>query len=681
VAVKYSLQWLRDHLESDASASEMAERLTAAGMNVELQEPCGDDVVWDVDITANRPDAMNHRGLAREAAAAGCGTLKRLSVTVPECATPIEKLARLTVEDAAGCPRYCARVVQGLKVGPSPAWLVTRVERCGVRSINNVVDATNYVLLDVGHPLHAFDLAFLAGSEIRVRRASAGESILTLDGVERRLTPEDLVIADAKRAVAIAGVMGAANTEIGPATSDVLIESAYFDPVSVRRTARRLGLSTEASQRFERGADRAMARTAVDLAAELIVRLAGGEVAGGVLDSAPELPSPRTITFSLVRLAAFAGCEIPREFAVNVLRALELAPQVAGDGVTCTVPSHRVDLELGEDLYEEVLRHYGYGSIPSVLPAFPVKPGKRLGSWPLTERARDALVAAGAAEALTYSFTSEELENFTAASPLADRGKAVVLENPLSARLAVMRRSLLAGLIEAAGGNLRRGAERVLLGEVGRVFFARGTGMVEEERLALALAGGVGGWDDTRPADFLDLKGATEIVLAELGVEETAWRPSTTQLLAPGEGAEVLVGGKVIAVVGRLGAAVSDAFDVPAPLWVAELDLTAVAAERVPSFRALPRFPAVTADLTVRHKISLGYAELLTAVRNAGPEWLEAVSPVVRYRGEGVAADEVKTTLRLVYRNAERSLTQDEVNAAHFALMDTLARTLAVSFQ
>jgi len=216
---------------------------------------------------------------------------------------------------------------------------------------------------------------------------------------------------------------------------------------------------------------------------------------------------------------------------------------------------------------------------------------------------------------------------------------------------------------------------------VGRVFFARGTETVEEERLAIAIAGDVGGWDDTRPADFLDLKGVTEVVLAELGVTDTMWKSSTIPLLAPGEAAEVLVGGKVIAVVGRLGVAASGVFDLPAPLWVAELDLGVVASERVPSFRALPRFPAVTADLTVRHKVSLGYAELLAEVRNAGPEWLEAVSPVVRYRGEGVAPDEVKTTLRLVYRNAERSLTQDEVNAAHFALMDTLARKLAVSFQ
>jgi len=659
----------------------MAARLTAAGMNVELQEPSGDDVVWDVDVTTNRPDAMNHRGLAREAAAAGCGTLKPLAVKVPEGGTPVGKVAKLTVEDEAGCPRYCARVVRGVKVGPSPAWLAARLERCGIRPVNNIVDATNNVLLDVGHPLHAFDLPKLAGAEIRVRRARAGEGITTLDGVARALTPEDVVIADAKRAVAIAGIMGAANTEISPATRDVLIESAYFAPVSVRRTAKRLGLSTEASQRFERGADRAMARTAVDLAAELIVRLAGGEVAAGVLDSAPSLPAQRTIEFSLRRLSAFAGCEIPREFVVDVLAALDMAPRVAGDTVTCTVPYHRVDLELPEDLYEEVLRHFGYDNVPSALPSFAVSPGKRLGSWPLTERARDALVAVGAAEALTYTFSSEGLEGATAASPLGDRGAVVRVANPLSARLAVLRRSLLAGLVDAAGGNLRRGGERVLLGEVGRVFFARGSEIVEEDRLALALAGTAGPWDALRAADFLDLKGLVEAVLAQLGVEIAGWRLSKAPLLAPGEGGEVVAGDRVVAVGGRLAEPVAEAFGLPAPLWVAEVDLGAAAAERVPTFQPLPRFPAVTADLTVRHKLSLSYAELAAAVRTAASEWLEAVFPVVRYRGEGVGADEVKTTVRLVYRHPERSLTQDEVNAAHFALMDTLARTLAVSFQ
>ena len=713
--MKFSLDWLRDHLEGAASADELAQRLTDCGMNVEVREPIlprdasGNslpasvggsggqlrregggvaqhapapiDEVWDVDVTTNRPDAMNHRGLAREAAAAGCGALKPLAPTVVEGATPVGQLAKLTVEDVQGCPRYCARVVRGVKVGSSPAWLAERLERCGVRPINNVVDATNYVLLDVGHPLHAFDLAFLKGQEIRVRRARAGEPITTLDGVERKLTADDLVIADASRAVAVAGVMGAANSEIAPSTKDVLIESAYFDPRSVRLTARRLGLKTEASHRFERGADRAMARTAVDRAAELIVRLAGGEVATGVLDSGPELPAPREISFSLARLSAFVGCEMPKEQTIRALAALDLAPQVAGDTITCTVPSHRVDLELAEDIYEEVIRHFGYDNVPSALPSEAVKPGARLGTWPLTERGRDALAAVGAAEAFTYAFVSEEIEAATSGSPLAQRGAVVALDNPLSARMAVMRRSLLAGLAEAAAGNLRRGAERVLLGEVGRVFFERGGTVSEEERLAVAVAGAVGPWDALRPADFLDLKGVVEAVLAEFGLSDATWRHATPQVLAVGECAEIVRDGRVIGVAGRLADVVATAFDLPSEVWVAEIDLDAVASwAHVPAFEPLPRFPAVTADLTVRHKLALPYDRLVAAITGAAPEWLEAVSPVVRYRGEGVANDEVKTTVRLTYRHGERSLTQDEVNAAHFALMDTLGRELAVSF-
>lgn len=678
--MKISLNWMRDHLEMSCTADELAARLTSAGMNVELRERHGDDAMWDVDVTTNRPDAMNHRGLAREAAAAECGTLKPLAAALSENATRAQDLSRVTVEDSAGCPRYCARVVCGVKVGPSPAWLAERLERCGVRPINNIVDATNFILLDVGQPLHAFDVASLAGHEIRVRRARQGEKIITLDGVERSLTGDDLVIADASRPVAVAGVMGAANSEIGPATTNVLIESAYFDPLSVRLTARRLGLKTEASQRFERGADRAMARTAVDLAAVLIVTLAGGEILGGVLDSNPVLPAPHEILVSLDKLSAFAGCAIPREFAVAALTALELQPRVEGQTITCLVPTHRADLELAEDVYEEILRLYGYDRIPSAPITMAALPGTRLGSWPLTERAREAAVAVGAAEAFTYSFTTAELEGVTAATPLAARGAAVALENPLSARLAVLRRSLLAGLIEAAGGNQRRGAERGLLAEVGRVFFADNDRVREEERLAFALAGQVGPWDAPRLVDFGDLKGVVETALAHLGIAEVTWRHAANHLLAPGEGAEVLVDGRVVAVAGRVAETVGAAFDLPAQVWVAEIDLGCAAAESIPSFKPLPRFPAVTADVTVRHKFALPFAEIVAAVSRLAPASLESVAPVVQYRGEGVAPDEVKTTLRLTYRSGDRSLTQDEVNTAHFALLDSLARTLAVSF-
>jgi phenylalanyl-tRNA synthetase beta chain len=679
--MKLLYSWICDHLEGAADAGTMAARLTLAGLNVEVREPHGEgDEVWDVDVTTNRPDAMNHRGMAREAAAAGCGTLRPVDAAVAEVAPPVGELADLTVEDTTGCPRYCARVVRGVTVGPSPAWLAARLEACGIRPINAVVDATNYVLLDLGQPLHAFDLATLAGRRIVVRRARQGETMATLDGVERTFTGEDVLICDGARAVAVAGVMGGAATEITASTAEVLLESACFDPVAVRRTARRLGLSTEASHRFERGADREMARTAVDAAAALIVRLAGGEIAAGVLDSAPAAPAPRAVGFSLSRLAAFAGCPLPAERVLAILAALGFAPRKQGDAVSCTVPSHRVDIELAEDLYEEVLRHFGYDNVPSALPAAASQPGQRLGSWSLTERARNALAAAGLAEAVTYSFVAPELEAATAATPLAARGGAVPVVNPISSRLAVMRRSLLAGLVEVAGANLRRGAATVALAEVGRAFFAADGRPREEERAALVLAGGAGTWDAPRTLDFLDLKGVVEVVLDGLGLGAAVWRPAVTPLFAAGLAAEIVVDGAVVGVAGCLADEAAALADVQAPLWAAELDLAAAAAPAVPAFQPLPRFPAVPADLTVRHTLALPYGELVAAIRRDGPPWIESIAPVARYRGEGVAEGEVKTTVRITYRHADRSLTQEEVNAAHFALMDALARHLGVSF-
>jgi len=677
--VKALYSWIASHLASPLPPAELAARLVAVGLNVELREPFGDDEVWEVDVTTNRPDCLSHRGLAREAAAAGGGELKPLAVAVQEGTTPVGLLARVTVEDQEGCARYCARVIRGVQVRPSPAWLAQRLVACGIRPINNVVDATNYVLLDLGHPLHAFDLAKLAGGEVRVRRARPGERLVTLDGVERVLSGEDLVIADREKPVALAGIMGGANSEITQGTTDVLLESAWFDPVRVRRTRRRLGLDTEASRRFERGADRAMARLAVDAVAQLIQELAGGEVAVGVLDSAPELPAPKTVPLPLARLTAFAGCEIPEAFVRELLQRLEI-PFTEGDGVLlCQVPSHRVDLELAEDLFEEVLRHWGYDRIPAVLPPTSGGPGERRGSFPVTDRARDVAQALGLAEVITYAFVPREVEEAFAASPLVAKGEPVALENPLSARMAVMRRTLWSGLAEAAAANLRRGAERVQLFEVGRVFFAQGGRLWEEERLAAVLAGEVGPWDGRRRVDFFDLKGLAEALAEGLGLAELAWEP-WEEPLAPGCGAVAKVGDAVVGVLGRLGNRCAALFDAPRPLWVLELLLEEGRSFPQPTFAELPRFPAVVADLTVRHPESLPYAALVAACRQFAPAILERVEPVVRYRGEKVGPGEVKTTLRLTYRHPERSLTQEEVNAAHFALMEKLASSLGVAF-
>jgi phenylalanyl-tRNA synthetase beta chain len=479
--------------------------------------------------------------------------------------------------------------------------------------------------------------------------------------------------------VALAGIMGGANSEIDESTQDVLLESAVFAPVLVRRTRRRLGLDTEASRRFERGADRSLAPVALDAVAQLILQVAGGELASGLWDTAPQLPEPRRIPLSLERLAAFAGCPIPREFVRQTLGALEIPFAEEGEVFLCQVPWHRVDLELAEDLYEEVLRHWGYNRIPSALPPSTSGPGQRLGSFPLTDRARDLAQGLGLAEAVTYAFVPREVEEAFQGSPLAGKGQPLALENPLSARMAVMRRTLWSGLAEAAAANLRRGAERVQLFEVGRVFFAEGTRLWEEERLAAVLAGELGAWDRRQPVDFADIKGLAEALAEGLGWPSLSWEPQG-EPLASGYGAVAKAGEKVLGVVGKLAEKVAALFEAPRPLWVLELVLEPGSGEGVPTFTPLPKHPAVVADLTVRHPRSLSYATLLATLWRHAPEILVAVEPVVRYSGEKVGPEELKTTLRLTYRHPERSLTQEEVNAAHFALMEALASQLGVSF-
>ncbi|MGQ9496211.1 MAG: phenylalanine--tRNA ligase subunit beta [Thermoanaerobaculaceae bacterium] len=677
--MKVLYSWLASHLADPLPPGEMAQRLTDVGMNVELRTPLGADEVWEVDVTANRPDCLSHRGLAREAAAAGAGKLKPLEVAVTEGQQSVTDYVRLTVEDPLGCPRYCARVVRGVRIAPSPAWLQERLAACGIRPINNVVDATNYVLLDLGHPLHAFDLATLEGQEIRVRRAKPGETITTLDGQVRALVGEDLVIADAGKPVALAGIMGGAATEIKQETQDVLLESAYFHPTLVRRTRRRLGLDTEASRRFERGADRVMPRLAVDAAAAMIVALAGGEVAAGVLDFCPELPEAKVIPLSLPRLATFAGCSIPEDFVRQLLLRLEIPFTQEGQTLRCTVPWHRVDLELPEDLFEEVLRHWGYHRIPSTLPSLAVGQGQREGSLAITDRARDLAQGLGMAEAVTYAFVPREVEEALAGSPLVMKGEPLPLENPLSGRMAVMRRTLWSGLGEAASANLRRGAQRVQLFEVGRVFFHRAGAVWEEERLAAVLAGETGPWDHRRPVDFFDVKGLAEALAEGLGLGQLTWQPQGEPFV-PGFGAVMRQGDEVVGALGRLHGRMERLWEAPAPLWVLELVLKPGLSHNVPTFRELARFPGVVADLTVRHSLGLTYAKLVATVWQFAPSFLESVEPLVRYRGEKLGPDEVKTTLRLTYRHHQRTLTQEEVNAAHFALMDNLAAALGVSF-
>jgi phenylalanyl-tRNA synthetase beta chain len=686
----FSRQWLADYVDLPADPAELARGLTEVGLAVEGIEETGDgDAVLDVDVTTNRPDAMCHLGLAREAAVRFGGDLRPPAAAPEEAAERTADAATVEIADPEGCPRYVARIVRGVTVGPSPDWLARRLRAIGLRPINNVVDVTNYVLWESGQPLHAFDLAKLASGEggaaaqLVVRRATDGERLTTLDGEERTLAPEVLVIADARRAVALAGIMGGAESEVTAATRDVLLESAHFDRRRVRLGARALGMHTDASHRFERGADPGACRAAADRAAALLAELAGGTVLAGAVDArGAETPLP-TGRLDHARLETFAGVSIDPADVERWLEGLGFAlEREAGETPAwrVTVPSWRrydvaADAPGGTvyeaDLFEEVIRHLGFDRIPPTLPAI-----RGADAPPSRERRRrarvhDHLAACGWAEAIDYAFHSLEAD---AALPPAvpDGAPAVAIANPLSERYAVLRRSLLPNLVDAARFNLRRGAAAVRLFEVGHVFWKTDAGGADERETVALVAGGRVGqpWDRQVELDLFDVKGAVESLAAALGSTLEARPADDLAGLVPGAAATLWIDGRRAGVLGRL-----DDADEATPLYVAELATEALGAGEAGRTVALPsRFPAIAADLTLVHPLAVPWSEIAQAIEASRPADLARYELAVRYTGEGVPAGAVATTVSFLYASPERSLTQDEVNERQEALRRLLEK-------
>ncbi len=671
--MRFSRDWLSDYVELPRSDDELAARLTAAGLAVEGVEERGGDRLLEVDVTTNRPDCMCHLGLAREVATL-FGRPLESPLPAPADGGPGSVPVELADPD---CRRYVARVVRGARVGPSPEWLRRRLEALDLRPINNVVDVTNFVLWESGQPIHAFDLAKLGGGRVVVRSALPGELLVTLDGEKRGLDPEVLVIADAERAVALAGIMGGLESEVTEATADVLIESAHFDPTRVRRGAARLGMHTDASHRFERGADPGACRAAADRVAALLAEIAGGEVEPGATDVFDD-PGFSSLagTLDAGRLARFAGFEVPGEEVERSLAGLGFAPERAGDGVwRVTVPSwrfydfrdRRPDGAIWEaDLYEEVLRIAGFDRLPSALPAIAGPDEGGSDGYALRRRIRTVLVASGFREAVNYSFHSRE-----AGREMVGVGRpedALLIANPLSEQLAVLRRSLLPGLVESARFNARRGASEVLLFEIGHLF--PGGEAAELEAVALAGGGAPGTiWDGRRELDLFDLKGAVEALAGAFGVRLEA-RPAEVRGMLPGTASELLADGARRGWMGRL-----DDPEMPFPLYLAELETAALGA--APSARPvrLPsRFPGVATDLTLTHPAGVSWREIGEAVEAARPGELVEWGMKDRYTGEGVPEGAVNTTIYFVYNAEDRSLTRDEVQESHEALADLLRR-------
>lgn len=674
--MKILVSWLREFVDVPGSATDLAARMSVRGFAVEGIEPVGDDdAVLDFEVTANRPDCLSVSGMAREVGvayglpvrqpAAGLAALDLATLSTTE--SPGE--LRVTIEDADLCPRYVGALAD-VTIGSSPESMQVRLRAAGVRPTSNIVDLTNYVLLELGQPMHAFDHARIAGAEIRVRPARAGETLITLDGKPRALTPSMLVIADRDQPVAVAGVMGGADSEVSAQTTTIVLESAFFNPLSVRRTSKALGLKTEASMRFERGADPGLPLLAMQRACALLASIGAGAARGTAVDAAPGRPSPVTLRLRRDRLARVLGTLVPDADIRRILAGLTFELHDTDGGWDVTVPTRRVDVTREADLVEEVARHYGLDRLPVSFPALSAPPPPADPRVARARHLRGALTGMGFSEAVTFGFTSE-----AAAAPFATTGPAVALKNPLSEAFAVLRPSLLPGLIESAGHNVRRGRRDVQLFELGSRFHAtRG----ETQTLAVIWTGAAERphWSRRpRDVDFFDISGLVTVVAEALGTAVDL-EGTSTPFLVPGRAARILVRppgrpdapGSDAGLAGLLLPEVGEGLGLPAGVTalVAELELDTLGALARPLFKALapPRFPSIDRDISILVADTTAAAAIRDTIRALGLPVIVGAQEFDRYSGQGVPEGQISLSLRLTFRSADRTLTDAEVQSA-----------------
>ena len=649
----------------------------------------GEDFIYELDIPNNRPDLLSHIGIAREIWAhlrrkeGRAAAYELPPIVMEEGEAAAAEAIGVRVEARALCPRYIARVIDGVRIGASPLWMQARLYRLGLRPINNVVDITNYVLLEYGQPLHAFDGARLAGRQIVVRQARAGEELVTLDGAPRTLDEQMLVIADAERAIALAGVMGGQNTEVTDATEQIMLESAYFNAAAIRRAAKLLNLHSESSKRFERGV-RGAAEAASRRAAQLMAMYAGGRVRRGMVNEEQQEPA-RVVRVTLSRCAELLGMPLEEAAVKTVLSALGYECRVQGGGWEIMVPPHRVDVGECADIAEDIARVCGYESVPVDMDAPFRSLAQVPGVYACRTAVRSALVAAGLYEAYNPSLVSEELLARAGVETAGERSEPIAIANATTQEQSVLRTALYPGLIRNVQHNIAHGATSVRLFELGRVYKRTGqAGIFEEyERCGLVLWGAAeeqGVWTKERLCDVYDMKGVIEQVLAELGIEGVEYRGVERAGLHPGRTA-VISGGSTsteIGWFGELNPAVGRAWDVHDAVVVAELDVAVLAGLRKTSMRytRLPRFPAATRDVALIIPAATTQAEIMRVIRQHGGPLLRGARVFDRYQGGQVPEGHVSMAYHIEYRSDERTLTDEEVEAAHASLVSALQKEL-----
>ena len=630
-----------------------------------------DELVLDIEVHPNRPDLLSVSGVARETAAATGEELREPDTSVSEGDEKAADAVSVQVEDPERCPRYLARVIRGVTVGPAPLEAQVRLTACGMRPVSNVVDATNYALLELGHPMHPFDLATLRGPGIVVRRAAEGDRLIGLDGVERTHVEDDLLIADTERAVAIAGVMGGAETEVGEETRDVLLESAYFQPRGVLRTARRLGLKTEASMRFERGADPEAVAPAAARAASLIAAWSGGTVLGGEVDVGAPPPRVR-VAVRPSRASLLLGMDVSAEDVSHVMKRLRLRAEGRGDALEVEAPGFRVDLQIEADVIEEIGRVLGYERLPSTLPevrqAGGLDPEQRAG-----RTLRRALVRSGVFEARSVSFVSDgDLALFE-----DERREGVRLANPISEAEAFLRSSLLPGLLRAAALSTGQGRPAARLFEVGHVMRAGEADPVEEETVAVVLTGPAGeGWPRVdRSLDVLDAKGALERLLGELGIRDWALGAPAGPPYHPGRSAVVSAAGEPVGELGEIHPLAADRFDLEGRVAAFELRTAPLlaAARTEAAYVPVSRFPPVRRDVAFLVDRTARAGDVRQALEESAGELLDRALLFDVFEGEPLPEGKKSLAFAVDFRAPDRTLTDEEANDLVRRIADRLA--------
>ena len=695
--MKVVYNWLKEFVEAKESAEDLRARLSLVGIAVDAIDDTVAGPVLDAEITANRPDCLGHLGIAREVAAIYRVPLKPLHPNLKEITEKAAGATRVEIEAPELCGRFTARVIRGVKVQPSTDWLRQRLEAIGEKSINNVVDVTNYVMFELGHPLHAFDFDKLAEHQLVVRRAQPGEKIKTLDGGEHKLTKDMCVIADAQRAVSIGGIMGGANSEISLSTKDILIECAWFDPISIRRSAKALGLRTEASYRFERGADPEMTELASRRAAELIQQVAGGEILAGAVDIYPHREPEKKIELSRKELLRVMGADVPDRDIEQILSALGFHPvrvdsNRGSDGSIaavweCRAVSWRQDVTRSIDLIEEVARHYGYDKFPPRLPPAKIA-AHRLPHAEAQDRLRERIVALGYQEIVEIPIVDTKRDELFRSGGL----EPALIGNPLAEDAAVMRSSGTVSMLRAIEWNLNHGQRNLRLFEIGKTYELRNGEPVETPVLTLGITGSAREktiYEGARDFEFADLKGDLDTIGGLAG--GFTWESGGPQWLSGARAARLHLTHKTgqrefIGTAGQIAKRVADEFKFRQNVLVAELKLeslltgleNAAAALR---FKPLPRFPAVERDFSVVLADGVQFAQVEDAIRSLGIPELQSIEALDLFRGGQVPAGKYSLMIRVTFQSAEATFTDARLNDFSSRIVEALQQKLGATLR